>query len=324
MEAQLQHCPDSRISVPAAAIIEPVQAHRAGRLRGWLELVRPPNLFTVPGDVLAGAALAGIDARNELLLLPAVVASLLLYVSGLILNDYADRHVDARERPERPIPSGRVLATHACAVSLTLMCAAIAVSLLTGTTQFWVTAGILSGLIVFYNGPARRIPLLGFTVMGLCRGCNVLLGASVMGGLLAAPVLVGAGLETAYILCVSWLAHGEVDKPPARWKWSVPPAAVLVASPILFLCLQTIPATVITPLMILLGWLSTTLTSSTLYPEETPKKIGALIRSLILLQILLVVFCLAQNPAWFNLCAIGILVLMSTAAEGTGRWFHGS
>ena len=55
MEAQLRHCPDSRISVPAAAIIERVQPSRAGSLRGWLELVRPPNLFTVPGDILAGA-----------------------------------------------------------------------------------------------------------------------------------------------------------------------------------------------------------------------------------------------------------------------------
>ena len=324
MEAQLRHCPDSRISVPAAAIIERVQPHRAGSLRGWLELVRPPNLFTVPGDILAGAALAGIAAQNASLLLPAVLASLLLYMSGLILNDYMDRHTDARERPERPIPSGRVSATHACTASLVLMGAAIALSFLTGVTQFWITTCVLSGLILLYNGPARRIPLVGFAVMGLCRGCNVLLGAGVMGGLASAPVLAGAGLETLYILCVSLLAHGEVDRPPARWKWSLPPAVVLIASPILFLSLQVVPPVVIIPLVVLLGWLSTTLTDSAPYAGETPKKIGALIRGLILLQILLVAFSLAQNPAWFNRSAVGVLVLMFVAAEGVARRFHGS
>jgi hypothetical protein len=324
MEAQLRHCPDSRISVPAAAITECVPAHWTASLHGWLALVRPPNLFTVPGDVLAGAALAGIGARNASLLVPAVFASLLLYVSGLILNDYMDRHIDARERPERPIPSGRVSAAHACAASVVLMGAAIVLSLLTGVTLFWVMTCVLSGLIVLYNGPARRIPLAGFAVMGLCRGANVFLGASVAGALASSPVLVGAGLETLYIFCVTLLAHGEVDKLPAQWQWSLPPAVVLAASPILFLCRRTIPATVIIPLMILLGWLATALAGSTPRREETPKKIGALIRGLILLQILLVVFCLSRNPAWFSLSAVGLLVLMSIAAEGTATRFHGS
>ncbi len=324
MEAQLRHCPDSSISVPAAAITECVQPHRAGRLWGWLELVRPPNLFTVPGDILAGAALAGIGTQKPVLLLPAVFASLLLYASGLILNDYMDRQTDARERPERPIPSGRVNAAQAQAASLALMGAALVLSLLTRVTLFWVTAAILSGLILLYNGPARRVPLVGFAVMGLCRGCNVLLGGSIVGGLPATSVLVGAVLETFYIIAVSWLAHAEVDKSPAGWQWSLPPAVVLAVSPILFLCLQTIPPTVIVPLVILLGWFSTTLTNSGPCAGETPKKIGALIRNLILLQILLVVFSLSQNPAWFNLSAIGILVLMFTAAEAMARRFHGS
>jgi 4-hydroxybenzoate polyprenyltransferase len=32
--------------------------------------------------------------------------SLLLYVGGLIMNDLADVHMDAQERPDRPLPSG--------------------------------------------------------------------------------------------------------------------------------------------------------------------------------------------------------------------------
>ncbi len=68
-------------------------------LHSWLELVRLPNLFTVPGDILVGAFLAGI-AKNELsVIFPVIIISLSLYISGLILNDYADYEIDKEERP---------------------------------------------------------------------------------------------------------------------------------------------------------------------------------------------------------------------------------
>jgi hypothetical protein len=301
-----------------------VRPRHAGRLCGWLELVRPPNLFTIPGDILAGAALAGVAAQRVLPLLTAVLVSLLLYSSGLILNDFMDCHTDARERPGRPIPSGRVNATSACAVSVALMGTAFIVSVLTGVTQLWVMAGILSGLILLYDGPARRIPAVGFIVMGLCRGCNVLLGASIMGPPVSVPVLAGAGMESLYILCVSLLAHGEVDKTPALWKWGLPAAVIAAAGPIMYFSLPTARLTAMVPLVILLAWLSATLVASGPWAGRTARRIGVLIRGLVLLQVLLILFALGQNPAWFNQAAIGILILMFVAAEGLARGFHGS
>ncbi|MFE2757252.1 4-hydroxybenzoate polyprenyltransferase, partial [Actinosynnema sp. NPDC059335] len=64
----------------------------------YLKLVRAPAALTVLGDTVAGAA-GGLRGRR--LLLP--VASAALYWSGMALNDWADRDVDAVERPERPI-----------------------------------------------------------------------------------------------------------------------------------------------------------------------------------------------------------------------------
>ncbi|MBR4318381.1 MAG: UbiA family prenyltransferase [Kiritimatiellae bacterium] len=71
----------------------------------WAELLRLPNLFTVPGDILAGWVLAGM--RGAFPVLP-IIASLCLYSAGLLLNDACDAKIDAHERPSRPIPSGRV------------------------------------------------------------------------------------------------------------------------------------------------------------------------------------------------------------------------
>ncbi len=42
-----------------------------------------------------------------------LAASGMLYAAGVTLNDWFDRELDARERPGRPIPSGRVSAAAA-------------------------------------------------------------------------------------------------------------------------------------------------------------------------------------------------------------------
>ena len=61
----------------------------------------------MPGDVLVGAAASG-QVRDVRRTAGLVAASSCLYLAGMALNDYADREVDAVERPGRPIPSGRV------------------------------------------------------------------------------------------------------------------------------------------------------------------------------------------------------------------------
>ena len=71
------------------------------------ELVRLPAVLSVPGDVLVGAAVSG-QMRDVPRTAGLVAASSCLYLAGMALNDYADREVDAVERPGRPIPSGRV------------------------------------------------------------------------------------------------------------------------------------------------------------------------------------------------------------------------
>ena len=42
----------------------------------------------------------------------------LLYMAGMVLNDVYDFEVDARRRPERPLPSGRITARRALAWGL--------------------------------------------------------------------------------------------------------------------------------------------------------------------------------------------------------------
>jgi 4-hydroxybenzoate polyprenyltransferase len=73
-------------------------------VRAYLQLVRLPNVFTAMADILLGFLLTHrrLDPWPQFALL--LVASCLLYLAGMVLNDYFDREQDARERPFRPIP----------------------------------------------------------------------------------------------------------------------------------------------------------------------------------------------------------------------------
>ena len=83
-----------------------MQHNVSKRLKEYLLLIRLPNVFTVPSNILAGYFAAITLAEADSAHLVALVApSCLLYVAGIVLNDYFDIEIDKRERPFRPLPS---------------------------------------------------------------------------------------------------------------------------------------------------------------------------------------------------------------------------
>src|SRR5262245_11737347 len=80
-------------------------------IKAWAQLLRIPNVFTALADVIAGALLAlhrWPEGDEVLTLIRVCLASACLYSAGMVLNDFFDVEEDTRERPFRPIPSGRV------------------------------------------------------------------------------------------------------------------------------------------------------------------------------------------------------------------------
>jgi 4-hydroxybenzoate polyprenyltransferase len=72
-----------------------------------LKLGRASNLPTVWTNVLAGTLLSG-GAWHGWRTAVVLAAMTLFYVGGMYLNDYFDRAIDTRERPERPIPAQEI------------------------------------------------------------------------------------------------------------------------------------------------------------------------------------------------------------------------
>jgi 4-hydroxybenzoate polyprenyltransferase len=167
-----------------------------------LDLVRAPAALTVIGDTLAGGHAGGARFTGRRWLLPA--ASVLLYSGGMALNDYADRELDAEERPERPIPSGRVSAGTALAVVSGCFAAGLALAAAGGGRRGLGVAVPLVGAIVLYNTVAKSTPL-GPISMAACRGLDVMMGAGGAGR--AVPAAATVALHTAGVTLQS---RGEV------------------------------------------------------------------------------------------------------------------
>lgn len=144
-------------------------------LRDYLALARPSNLPTVWTNVLAGTALAVPGAIEPGRTALVALGGSLLYSAGMVLNDALDREIDAKERPERPIPSGRVRATTAFAVGHALLLAGLAVTVVAAmlgrTSTPWPALGsalALAAAIVLYDLWHKSNPVAPF-IMGACR-----------------------------------------------------------------------------------------------------------------------------------------------------------
>ena len=300
---------------------------RDRRLWGWMQLVRPPNLFSVPGDPLAGMALvagsmtfAGVYAKAG----GVILAALLLYAAGLVLNDWCDRHIDAVERPDRPIPAGLVPAGQALAAAIALMLAAIAVAGLILSPAAGLVALALAGLIVSYNAFAKRIPILGIPNMALCRSASILLGGAAVidrAGGRSQWLWVAAVVIFVYIVLVSLVALHETDRLPAKWL-----LILLAAFPFLLLasglqrlsgdgCPYVWVAWVLSALY--LWHIVKSLWQNTVI-ERTPMFIGHLIRNLIFMQ----AFWIAAGGG-FCFWLAGILLLWPLSGV-VGKWFYSS
>ena len=175
-------------------------------LRGYLELLRPPNVVTAIADVLAGYAVAGRMHHRSLPWLLAGTAC--LYAGGVVLNDFFDRHLDAVERPERPIPSGRVAAPRAAALGGTLLVAGV-VSAAQATWAAFAVAAAIASLVMLYDARAKRHAIAGPVNMGLCRGLNLLLGVAAVPAAMSGAWPI-ALISVVYIAAVTAVSRGEV------------------------------------------------------------------------------------------------------------------
>lgn len=194
------------------------------RLLAYLQLMRIPNVFTALADILMGAwfvsapsTFSELPALRVEVLISLLAASACLYLAGMVLNDVCDREQDENERPDRPIPSGRVSLKAATTVGTELLLFGVAfawlASYLSGSWHSGAVATGLAALIVAYDAVLKRT-WFGAIAMGGCRTLNVLLGMTVAGAAYAWQDVnfYVAGAMGAYVAGVTWFARTEATK----------------------------------------------------------------------------------------------------------------
>ena len=295
------------------------------RLAAWLQLLRLPNLFTLPGDVLAGYALAtagfarGVDATH---LGAALGVSLLLYASGLLFNDWFDREEDARERPNRPLPAGAVRPGAVAGAAIGAMIAALALAPFAGPRTLGV-ALVLAALILFYDGCGKRFPRFGVLALGGCRALNLLLGAAAAGPLDPSRPwpLVAAALSFYYIVAVSVVAAKETERLPGGGA-----LGLLAATPLLLL-LGGLPglqgdgcwgARVAWGVAAISIWGLTNSLRRLTDVHHVGRHVGWLLQALVFIQ----AFWAAAAGA--NCCVVAGMLALWLPARFSNRWFYGS
>lgn len=189
------------------------------RLADIVELVRAPAALSVPGDSWAGAAHAPSGAWG----MP--VASTCLYWSGMAFNDWCDRELDAVERPERPIPSGRVSPHSALAVAAGLGAAGVGLAGLIGGRRGLAVGLPLAAMVATYDAVAKDHPVGPF-VMASTRGLDVLLGACASPLSAWQPALAMSGHTAA----LTTLSRGEVHGSTRTVASVVTAASAVVAA----------------------------------------------------------------------------------------------
>jgi 4-hydroxybenzoate polyprenyltransferase len=154
-----------------------LQHNVSQRLREYLLLIRLPNIFTTPSNILAGYFAAVTVAEADFVQMIALMASSgLLYVGGIALNDYFDVEIDKRERPSRPLPSGNISKWHALAIAMIALLIANTIAMVLGPMSLAVSLA-LTFTIIAYDYRLKH-GLSGPFAMGGARFLNVIFGAS--------------------------------------------------------------------------------------------------------------------------------------------------
>lgn len=283
--------------------------------RDVLELLKPITWFPPMWALMCGVVSSGVSplSRWTFLIAGILLAGPLVCGTSQAVNDWFDRHVDAINEPDRPIPSGRIGGRWGLYIAIGWTVLSLAVAAFTGR---WVLIATVFGLACAwaYSSPPFRLKTSGWigpAVVGLTyEGLSWFTGAAVMAGSLP-PVHV-----LVILVLYSIGAHGimtlndfkAVEGDRATGLRSLPvvlgerPAALLASA------VMAIPQAIVVALMVM--W---------------EHHISALVVAVLLAAQLALMPRLVSAPArhapWYNATGVSLYVLgMLASALGLGGY----
>lgn len=288
---------------------------RPPKLRDMVALTKPVTWFPPMWAFMCGVVSSGASIADNWLFLAAGIALTGPVVCGTsqVINDWCDRHVDAINEPDRPIPSGRVPGRWPVGMALAGSALSLALAAALGP---WVL--LATGVALFcgwaYSSPPFRFKRSGWLGPLVCalsyEGLSWFTGASVMLGGLPSTITL------TILLLYSLGAHGimtlndfkAVTGDRATGLRSLP-VVMGVRNAALFACAVMALAQV--AVVAILAWQALTL-SAIIVALFTALQLAAMVR-------------LVRDPAkyapWYNGTGVSLYVFgMLAAALGLGGY----
>ena len=166
--------------------------------RGLLDLIRPVNCAMIGFAVIVGAFVSKPSSIPWLQMVLGFFTGFFVCAYSMSLNDVYDLEVDRVNRPDRPIPSGRISMRQASTLSLTMLVVGLACALISFVPLAVVMAVAYAFLSWLYNAKAKRTGLPGNLIVASSLAIPFIYGGAVSGGSIGGSLLLMMALTAFF------------------------------------------------------------------------------------------------------------------------------
>jgi geranylgeranylglycerol-phosphate geranylgeranyltransferase len=166
--------------------------------RGLLDLIRPVNCTMIGFAVIVGAFVSKPGPVSYPQLILGFFTGFFLCSYSMAVNDVYDVEVDRVNRPDRPIPSGRISVAEASMFSYVALAVGIACSLLSIIPLAVAIAAFYALLSWLYSSRAKKRGLAGNLIVASSLAIPFVYGGVVSGGSFGGSLLLMMALTAFF------------------------------------------------------------------------------------------------------------------------------
>lgn len=149
-------------------------------LMSYIKITRPLNVLISFISIGIGALVSGSFHWSDILLFAGLTAAMIT-AGANIINDIFDLEIDRINKPQRPLPSGRISLKGAGLMFAALYGAGLIFAALCGKVMFF-SALIIALLLYWYSAALKKTVLWGNLLVSVVSGFTFIYGAMSVGG----------------------------------------------------------------------------------------------------------------------------------------------
>jgi len=157
------------------------------KLKSIFIITRPVNIVITIISVIVAAFISVQNYTLSFEILLAGIAASLTAASGYIINDIFDIEIDKVNRPDRPLPIGKISTKQAYIISFLFGSISLIISYLVSIPALIIVI-VSHFILIIYSKYLKRIPLIGNITVAFLTGLVFIYGGVVAGNPSAAVI----------------------------------------------------------------------------------------------------------------------------------------